>query len=579
MGLIPRPFIDELLSQTDIVALIDAFVPLKKQGHSFVACCPFHQEKTPSFHVNPKKQFYHCFGCGVSGNAISFAMEYLHQSFTEAIETLATRAGLEVPREKKSDTQRQVNLHQLLAYVALFYQKTLPLGEQPALHYLKARGVEGDVIARYQLGYAPPGWHILTQTKAFRAHQDALVATGMLVQKEGQNTYYDRYRHRLMFPIHDKKGRIIGFGGRALQKDEKPKYLNSPETPIFHKNRELYGLYQVLQNHPRPEKIIVVEGYMDVIALAQHGILNAVATLGTATSPYHIQLLAQYTSHIIFCFDGDHAGQQAAQKALESLLPALDSTLTASFVFLPEEHDPDSYIRRIGSTGFTTALQHAKPLHTYLLECIAKDVDTSSVQGKNQLLHQAKPWLEKIPNSPFKSLILHELGLQTHLDINHLTHLLNTSSPTPPASPYILKRTPARVAVALLLQHPQSYLALAAQYPAEDFQAHRVLAELMKIICAEPHLSTAALVERFRETSSFDMIQKLANFETFASEETLSQELTDTLTFLRKKNQEQKIQTLLKRAKQQGLNEEERQKLQDLVKEKKRTSMLSQGSL
>lgn len=570
MGLIPRPFIDELLAQTDIVALIDGFVPLKKQGNSFVACCPFHHEKTPSFNVIAKKQFYHCFGCGVSGNAISFAMEYLHQSFTEAIETLALRAGLQVPRDTNPQKQAQVNLYQLLAYVALFYQKTLTLGEQPALAYLKARGVEGEVLARYQLGYAPPGWHVLTQTKAFRAHQEALVTTGMLIQKEGQNSYYDRYRHRLMFPIHDKKGRIIGFGGRALQKEDKPKYLNSPETPIFHKNRELYGLYQVLQHTPRPEKIIVVEGYMDVIALAQYGISNAVATLGTATSVFHIQLLSQYTEHIVFCFDGDHAGQQAAQKALESLLPALDSTLTASFIFLPEEHDPDSYIRKAGQVGFQALIENARPLHTYLLAIMADGADTSTVQGKNQLMHQAKPWLEKIPDSPFKSLLISELARHTHLDVAHLTQLLSTSelplSPTPQA----IRRTPARIAVALLLQHPQTYLALATQYPAIDFQAHPLIVELMQTICAEPHLSTAALIERFRESASFDVIRKLASLETFVSDETLVQELYDTLAFLTKKTQESEIQTLLKRAKEQGLTEEERQKLQHLVKQKKK---------
>ncbi len=301
MGLIPALY-RRVLGQTDIVAFIDGFIPLKKQGNNFVACCPFHHEKTPSFNVVAKKQFYHCFGCGVSGNAISFAMEYLHQSFTEAIETLALRAGLQVPRETHPQKQAQVNLYQTPRLrCVILSKKTLTLGEQPALTYLKTRGVEGEVLARYQLGYATSGWHVLTQTKAFRAHQEALSTTGMLIQKEGQNSYYDRYRHRLMFPIHDKKGRIIGFGGRALQKDDKPKYLNSPETPIFHKNRELYGLYQVLQTH-LGQKIIVVEGYMDVIALAQYGISNAVATLGTATSRFShtITFLIHRTHRLLF---------------------------------------------------------------------------------------------------------------------------------------------------------------------------------------------------------------------------------------------------------------------------------------
>lgn len=570
MGLIPRPFIDELLDQTDIVALIDSFVPLKKQGHSFVACCPFHHEKTPSFNVVPKKQFYHCFGCGVSGNALSFAMQYLNQSFTEAVDTLALRAGLQVPRENKTPNVAP-NLYQLLSYVALFYQKAMSLGDTPALTYLHERGVEGPVIERYQLGYAPQGWRILAQTKAFQRHHPALLTTGMLIQKEQQKDYYDRYRHRLMFPIHDKKGRIIGFGGRALQKEDKPKYLNSPETPIFHKNRELYGLYQVLQTQPRPSEIIVVEGYMDVIALAQHGLFNVVATLGTATSPFHIQLLQQYTSHIVFCFDGDHAGQQAAQKALESLLPSLDSTLKASFVFLPEKDDPDSYIRRMGKAAFEKAVLEAISLDVYLLKIIESGVDGTTVSGKNQLIHQAKPFLEKIPDSPFKSLLLQELATRTRLDPEQLKHLLLPSAQEGLPAAQTLKRTPARMAAALLLQHPEAYQALTSLYPPQRFTSHTLLTQLMEIIKAEPHLKTAALVERFRESRGFNALQKLATLETFVLEEAVQQELADTLAFLLQKTQEETIQTLLKRAKEQELSLEERRQLLELVQQKKQT--------
>ncbi len=572
MGLIPRPFIDELLDQTDIVALIDSFVPLKKQGHSFVACCPFHHEKTPSFNVVPKKQFYHCFGCGVSGNALSFMMQYLNQSFTEAVDTLAVRVGLQVPRENKAP-QVNPNLYHLLSYVALFYQKAMSLKDAPALDYLQQRGVDGEVIQRYQLGYAPKGWKILSQTKAFQRHHAALATTGMLIQKEQQNDYYDRYRHRLMFPIHDKKGRIIGFGGRALEKEDKPKYLNSPETPIFHKNRELYGLYQVLQLEPRPAQFIVVEGYMDVIALAQYGIRNAVATLGTATSTFHIQLLQQYTSHIIFCFDGDHAGQQAAQKALESILPALDSTLTASFVFLPEQDDPDSYIRRMGKEAFEKIVSEATPLDVYVLQLIESGIDTTTVSGKNQLLHQAKPFLEKIPESPFKSLLLQELATRTRLEINQVKQLLKTPLIETPL-PEALKRTPSRMAVALLLQHPEAYQTLASTYPPTRFSEYALLRQLMTMILTEPHLRTATLVERFRESRAFGALQKLATLETFVLEEAVQQELADTLAFLLQKTQEETIQRLLKRAKIQELSTEERQQLLELVQQKKQTTNL-----
>ena len=296
-GLIPQPFIDELLSRTDLVELIDGYVPLKKRGNSFIACCPFHSEKTPSFNVVAKKQFYHCFGCGVSGNAISFVMSYLNQSFTDAITTLASRLGMQVPRDTNPEkNQQSLSLYQLLTRVSQFYQQTLKNKGQSAIDYLRGRGLSGEIAKAYQLGYAPLGWHTLEEP--FRSNRKELIATGMLIQKEDGKTY-DRYRHRIMFPIHDRHGRIIGFGGRALEADQKPKYLNSPETTIFQKSRELYGLHQVLQQQGPINNIVIVEGYMDVIALAQHGINNVVGTLGTATSIYHFTI--QTYKAINFC--------------------------------------------------------------------------------------------------------------------------------------------------------------------------------------------------------------------------------------------------------------------------------------
>ena len=333
-GLIPQPFIDELLNRTDIVEFIDSYVPLKKRGTSHIACCPFHNEKNPSFNVVAKKQFYHCFGCGASGNVISFAMGYLHQSFPDAIETLATRAGLAVPRDRHPEKHsHSLNLYQLLDRVSTFYQQTLKSSGQVAIDYLKQRHVSGEVAKLYQLGFAPSGWQTLEAQ--FRPNKQELIATGMLIQKDDGKTY-DRYRQRIMFPIHDRHGKIIGFGGRAIEADQKPKYLNSPETVIFQKNRELYGLHQILQQQNNVKNVLIVEGYMDVIALAQHGIMNAVATLGTATSAYHIQLLSKHTKQLVFCFDGDAAGRQAAWRALDNSLPQLNAGLDASFIFLPE---------------------------------------------------------------------------------------------------------------------------------------------------------------------------------------------------------------------------------------------------
>ncbi len=339
-GLIPRSFIDELLHQIDIVEFIDSYVPLKKRGTSHLACCPFHHEKTPSFNVVGTKQFYHCFGCGASGNVISFAMQYLQQSFPEAIETLAARAGVQVPREQPDQNMVQkLSLYQVMLQITQFYQHTLKTSGKEAVQYLKQRGITGEIAKRYQLGYAPPGWHALEIT--FKSLKNELLTTGMLVQRE-DGKVYDRYRNRIIYPIHDRHGRIIGFGGRSLDGSQKPKYLNSPETVLFQKNRELYGLYQCIQQKTDFPYIIVVEGYMDVIALAQYGIHHTVATLGTATSTYHIQLLSKYTKKIIFCFDGDEAGLQAAWRALESSLTHLDQGLNAQFIFLPTGHDPES---------------------------------------------------------------------------------------------------------------------------------------------------------------------------------------------------------------------------------------------
>jgi len=569
VGLIPRNFLDDLLSQTDIVSFIDGYVSLKKQGANFVACCPFHQEKNPSFNVISKKQFYHCFGCGVSGNAISFAMSYLNQDFSEAVETLAARVGLHVPREGGSQHKVPgLNLYQLLNQVAQFYQKALYIGDKAALQYIQARGVEGDVIQRYQLGYAPSGWHTLESVASFRTNQTDLITTGMLIKKDKGT--YDRYRHRLMFPIHDKQGRIIGFGGRSLDDTQKPKYLNSPETVIFHKNRELYGLHQVLQLDSKPSYILVVEGYMDVIALAQMGITNAVAALGTATNTYHIQLLSKHTGHIIFCFDGDTAGQQAAWRALESTLPTLDTTLNASFIFLPAEHDPDSFIREHGKESFLQLIQKASPLHQVFFNTLFKDIDNTAVAGKNQIIHKAKPYLNKIPESPFKALCLEELVKLTHLDVHRMNQLMHEQHNSPSIHAGVIKRTPARVATALLLQHPEVYAALLKTNPPVVLaENHTILNQIMQHISQNPTINTASLVELFRDTPLFHALNKLATWNHLVPQHALVKELLDTLLFLAKKEDEQEIQSLIQRAKTQGLNTKEQQKLHTLLQLKK----------
>lgn len=569
VGLIPRPFIDELLNRTDIVEFIDSYVPLKKRGSSYIACCPFHSEKTPSFNVVAKKQFYHCFGCGVSGNVISFVMSYLHQGFAEAVETLAARLGMQVPREGQSEkNQASQSLYQFLNKVSLFYEKTLKTAGEAAITYLKQRQVSGEIAKLYQLGYAPPGWQTLEIQ--FKQHKSELISTGMLIQKDDGKTY-DRYRQRIMFPIHDRHGRIIGFGGRAIEATQKPKYLNSPETVLFQKSRELYGLHQVLQQQETIHNILIVEGYMDVIALAQHGIGNAVATLGTATSTYHIQLLSKHTKQLIFCFDGDAAGKQAAWRALESSLPHLNSGLDASFIFLPEGHDPDSLVREEGKIDFLQRLQQATPLNQFFVDTLTLGLNTTSLAGRSQLLNAAKPYLLKMPDGPYKQLLVDDLARLTHIEPHRVSQLLSekTVIKTNEANKNTT-RSPMRSAIAILLQHPDVYTSCKTQIDSVilDDQKHRVLKTLMQQVAENPEINTAILVESWRDTPLFDPLTKLATWDHQVPNHALPKEFIDIVYFIAKQHQENKIEQLMEKAHHQGLNEAERLLLQDMLKQR-----------
>lgn len=572
-GLIPQPFIDELLSRTDLVELIDSYVPLKKRGNSHVACCPFHNEKSPSFNVVARKQYYHCFGCGASGNAVSFVMNYLNHNFPEAVEILATRLGFSVPREGNSEKTNAANdLYKLLSQVSVYYQKKLKFEGKEAVHYLKNRGLSGAIAKLYQLGFAPEGWHHLE--KSFSRFRNELITTGMLI-KTDEGKIYDRYRNRVMFPIHDRHGRIIGFGGRVLD-DQKPKYLNSPETVIFQKNRELYGLHQILSQQKNPEYIIVVEGYMDVIALAQHGVSNAVATLGTATSSYHIQLLAKHCKQIIFCFDGDNAGRQAAWRGLESCLAHLGTGLDARFMFLPDGHDPDSLIREEGNSAFLERLKNTLPLHRLLYDTLAKELDLTNPSGKTQLINAAKPLLEKIEEGPYKQLMLDELSRLTHIDTHRLSLLLNGQITAPTPKPKAkeqnsnIARTPLRIAIALLLQHPELYQPNAEKIDLNLFnnQDHHIFLKLLLQLKDNPLANTASLIEAWRETPYFEAISKLAFWEHQVPEAELTKEFLDIILFLQKQNKEMIIKQFINKSRQEGLSEVERINLQELLKKR-----------
>ncbi len=567
-GLIPQTFIDELLHRTDLVELIDSYVPLKKRGNSHTACCPFHHEKSPSFNVVARKQFYHCFGCGASGNAISFIMNYLSQGFPEAVETLATRIGLTIPREGNNEKNNTASdLYKLLAEISGYYQKKLKYEGKEAIHYLKNRGLSGAIAKLYQLGFVPEGWHHLE--KSFARSRTDLITTGMLI-KTDEGKIYDRYRNRIMFPIHDRHGRIIGFGGRVLDATQKPKYLNSPETVIFQKSRELYGLHQILSQQKNPEFIIVVEGYMDVIALAQHGIPNAVATLGTATSTYHIQLLAKHTKQVVFCFDGDAAGKQAAWRGLESSLSHLGTGIDVRFMFLPDGHDPDSLVREEGQASFLERLKSTLPLHRLLFDTLAKELNLSNPAGKTQLINAAKPLIEKIEEGPYKQLILDDLSRLTHIETHRLNLLMsnNQKEQKTVEQSTSIARSPIRIAVALLLQYPELYLPNAENIDLKLFNdhEHHILLKLLLQLKSNPHANTASLIEAWRETPYFEAISKLAFWDHQVPELELKKEFLDIVLFLQKQGKDLIIKQFIDKSRQEGLSEEEKINLQELLK-------------
>ena len=429
MARIPQKFIDDLLDRVDIVEVIDRRVKLKKTGKNFSACCPFHDEKTPSFSVNPGKQFYYCFGCGAGGNALGFLMDYERLEFPEAVESLAQTVGLQVPKEElrpgqtpPQDTNRPI-LEQL-EQATRFYEHSLRKHPEAkrAVAYLKGRGLSGEIARAFRVGFAPPGWDNLLQTADKDAQQiKRLTDGGMLVTNDRGRTY-DRFRDRIVFPILDARGRVIAFGGRVLG-DDKPKYLNSPETPVFHKSRELYGLYQARKSERSLNRIVVVEGYMDVIALAQYGIGYAVATLGTATSEAHMERLFRHVPEVVFCFDGDEAGRKAAFRALESTLPVMHDGRQARFLFLPDGEDPDSLVRARGAEHLEHLFSSATPLEEFLFDWVAKDLDVSTLDGRARFSKQAAPFVHLIPEGVFKTLMYQSLADRTGIDIDSLKRL------------------------------------------------------------------------------------------------------------------------------------------------------------
>jgi DNA primase len=569
-GRIPRVFINDLLARTDIVDLIDARVKLKKQGKNYHACCPFHNEKTPSFTVNGEKQFYHCFGCGAHGNAIDFLMNYDRLEFVESIEELATSHGLDVPYEagngpSQMERHQRQSLYQLMENLNGFYQQSLQQSSaQSARDYLEHRGLSADIINHFSIGYAPAGWdNVLKRFGKQPEDRESLMEAGMLVSND-KGRVYDRFRERVMFPIRDKRGRVIGFGGRVLGNDT-PKYLNSPETPVFHKGRQLYGLYEALKNHPEPKRLLVVEGYMDVVALAQYGVDYAVASLGTSTTAEHIQLLFRSTDNVICCYDGDRAGREAAWRALETALPYMNDGRQLRFMFLPDGEDPDTLVRKEGKAAFEARMEQAMPLSSFLFDSLLPQVDLSSRDGKARLSTLALPLITQIPGETLRIYLRQELGNKLGiLDDAQLEKLMPKQGPggsTPVAPP--LKRTTMRVLVALLIQNPQ----LATLVPSLDGLAESKIAGLPLFIelvtrCNEnPGLTTGQLLELYRGTNFSQTLETLAVWNHMIVDEESEAVFQDSLASVYDSALEERLEFLIARERTHGLSTDERREL------------------
>ena len=509
-GQIPKTFIDDLLARVDVVEVIDQRVTLKKSGTNYSACCPFHNEKTPSFTVSQTKQFYHCFGCSASGDAIKFLMEYDNMHFVDAIETLAESVGMDVPRDEQADKARDDTkpLYTLMESIAGFYQSQLKQS-QPAIDYLKARGLSGEIARHFAIGFVPDGWDTLQQH--FPNEDPALIKTGMLIKPDGGKRPYQRFRNRIMFPIRDRRGRVIGFGGRVMDKQE-PKYLNSPETPLFHKGSELYGLFEARKAAQDNNCVIVVEGYMDVVALAQHGIMHAVATLGTAANQQHSQALFKVVPAIIFCFDGDRAGRAAAWRALQATLPCLQDGRDAHFLFLPDGEDPDSVVKAQGAAGFNDLLAERLPIIDFLYEHLASELDMKSIGGKAQLAEKAKPLLATIPAGVYKQLAMRRLESLIGLSLGS-DRPVNAGRAPPLRRPHDEGGlTSMSRAVLLCLQHPPIVRAI----PPEDIEINPeqpgadILIKLISYCDADSSITTARLLGRFDGTDAYQHLVKLA---------------------------------------------------------------------
>jgi DNA primase len=586
-GRIPQAFIDELIARTDIVELIGGRVPLKKAGREYKACCPFHGEKTPSFTISPDKQFYHCFGCGAHGTALGFLMDHDRLGFIEAVEELAARAGMEIPRAAREAVDApERDLYDLTAAVAQYYRDQLASNAR-AREYLQGRGLTEDTAARFGIGYAPDSWNaVLRKFGETQSGRDRLVAAGLIIErdgpKRGDDNYYDRFRDRVMFPIRDARGRVIGFGGRVLDKGE-PKYLNSPETALFHKGRELYGFYEARQSRADLKRLLVVEGYMDVVRLHQAGIAYAVATLGTATTQEHLSRIFRVANEVVFSFDGDRAGRGAAWRALENALPQAKEGRQIKFLFLPEGHDPDTLVGAEGAEAFERRLADTMPLSEYLVQHLSQEVDLEHVDGRARLAELARPLIARVPTGVYRELLIGRLAESVRMPGPRLAALLKLDTtvadgnrertediaPGSGASVSPGRRNLVRQAITLILHHPHAAAGVADPDLLSDVDRPGIslLVELLKVASAEPTTTLAGLLERWRERPDGAHLAKLAISELpQLSREQAANELNQAVNkLLSDGSPARRRDELLTKAKGAGLSYEEKQELQRLL--------------
>ena len=570
-GLIPREFIDQLLARCDIIDVINARVPLKKHGKEYQACCPFHNEKTPSFTVSPNKQFYHCFGCGVNGSAVNFLMEYEHLDFVEAIESLAANMGMEVPREEgkqrsPQQQQRTKTLIDLMQEASSYFQQQLK-STPAAVEYLKKRGLSGEIAKTYGVGYSQKSWDATIKHLSSQFNAQQIIDSGIAISKDNGGSY-DRYRDRVMFPIRNRKGQVIGFGGRVMSPEDTPKYINSPETSLFHKSNELYGLYEARQATRKLDRVVVVEGYMDVISLAQFGITYAVATLGTATTTQHIEILYRTVPEIIFCFDGDRAGKDAAWKALANALPILKDDKEIRFMFLADGEDPDSLVRRIGCEAFEASFAEATSLSAYFIEALSYQFNISTNEGKARFLTKAIDLLKAVPDILLKDQLIQDIATLTSVERSSILKRLagendrqTTRNSRSDSYNRSVKHTPIKYACILLINNP-SLVKLVKdpeQIAFTELPGTDLLAILIEYFEESPHINAVTLLDRCRNSELEAELLTLMKWQpNTENDEMLALEFKDCLLAIEKQGRERNIERLLHKQITDGLSYQEK---------------------